>query len=316
MTPSVGTLSAPASANNMASEPFEFMVLPWEMRRNIYSCALSDHERVFLNPEKICFPLPWVRKSYGDTKNLLLVSKEVHAEVIAFLFTHKMINIIYPDPSRNFIRELGPVASQYIKSIEVVVHRGLQDLQAMWPIICSLPKLQSMRLVFYHDLYNWSKTFAELAELHKHDKKFLLYLEMYTSIWSPPKYGSWYRKNFNTCMVAAASSSNGMRSNMPQLLRKITITASVCRDAAVNIAKWRSSRADDVWRMKIIDYQKGDPMRIRPHNSPPIGDPRRHIVKFIRDDGREDEDSFCDDSEDGEPEEEDDQVKEDDDVDN
>ncbi|RYP63644.1 hypothetical protein DL769_006899 [Monosporascus sp. CRB-8-3] len=248
---------------------FPIFALADEIRLEIYWHALPSNERIFLDPENFYAPLPYVRKSYPDALNLLLTCKRIHAEVIQFLFSRNIINVVDLSKKGNFLQGLGNVACQFIANLEVHVKQGIGELGYIWKTMNSCPKLSNLRLVFYHDRQQWIKTLAQLAHYAQRrldsptgqDTGFQVWLELYRSIWA---YGSSKNRSpdiFKQELGNASRDFEVLPFKIPDPLRRITITASVTYPTIQGFCEYLNSEClgSNPWYFARTACERGTP---------------------------------------------------------
>ncbi|RYO88303.1 hypothetical protein DL766_003463 [Monosporascus sp. MC13-8B] len=248
---------------------FPILALADEIRLEIYWHALPSDERIFLDPENFYDPLPYVKKSYPDALNLLLTCKRIRTEVTQFLFSRNIINVVDLSKKGNFLQDLGNVACQFITNLEVHVKQGIGELGYIWKTMNSCPKLNNLRLVFYHDRQQWIKTLAQLAHYAQRrldsptgkDGGFELGLELYKSIWAYGSSKNRYPDIFKRELRNAPRDFEVLQFKIPDPLRRITITASVNDPTIRGFSEYLDSKRldSDSWCFKWTGHKRGTP---------------------------------------------------------
>lgn len=240
----------------LTNKPFPIMELPDELRLKIYSFLLPCDIRIILDPENIQPPSPHaleVVDNYGGTLSLILTCKKMHAEVTEFVYTHNIVTVIKPIDMFDFLDSLGDTACKYITKLEVDIESGLGDIGNVWSTMSMCPKLENLRLIFYHEKTNWSRTLAMLVNhVLKNDNNLKIEIELYTSVHfiRRPKVAYDYEDQMELHYVWANAHAEIFSFTPPSPLRKITLTASVNPEAALGLERWDSGTG---WHFKGQD---------------------------------------------------------------
>lgn len=242
-------------------DTFPLLQLPAELRLRVYGFALLKCHRVVLDPGNYYFPLPYTLETSTIAKTLLQVNRQVHTEIIQYIFSRNIISIIRPVQYRtNILLKLGPSVHNHIRTIEfhIPVGYSLCDLGRQWETMNNCPNLMHLRLVYYHADHWWS-AFGEFAHyVSSQNEDLVLNLELYTSVVA----SGWRHYDANYYVY------NGIREAMtrsmvhelklPKQLCTITLTVSAKSTAAQDLLR-SAVISSSKWDFRKLHYQKGPP---------------------------------------------------------
>ena len=215
---------------------------------------LPCNQRLILDPDNITHPSCFEREEYGETLALLQTCRQIRNEVLPALYFRNTITIInaaamseVPDPLETSV---GSRAYNEIKSLEFGMSKGLEELGHLWSDTLCLPKLEQLKLVFYHgDALAWMKQMTELTVAMTYETQSIeelassegleLRVELFESV-AVPRYGApTYTTKINEYKSRAKTRSHAYRFVLPRKLKAIIISASVSPQAAFAFATYR-----------------------------------------------------------------------------
>ena len=150
-----------------------------------------------------------------------------------------------PDPIETVI---GTKAYNETKSLELGMSKGLGELGYVWQDILNMPKLEKLKLVYYHgDHISWVKEAGKLMAAVMYDSSAVqaldgeleMKIEMYQSVDVPDWPAATYTKKTDEYMKRAKSRMQVYSFSLPPKLSSITITASVAPQGSFAFATYR-----------------------------------------------------------------------------
>ena len=221
-----------------------------EIRFTIWKFALPSNENLILDPEHLSVPGPVLAGDYQAAASLLLVSKQVHNEVLPLLYSRNTVTILRPwDLNAMCIDDLPQTALQSITKVELRLKNSLHNMGRSARIMLSggLPSIKYLRLNFWHERC-WLLPAMELAYRAWRDEEFVFKLELYESVHDLGHASELDDSIINKQYRHALNRASVYDLKIPQTLETITLSASVTARSPYAMAAFKSDEEYPAWR--------------------------------------------------------------------
>ena len=217
-----------------------------EIRINIWKFALPCGQKLILDKDNIEVPGPVQKGDYAATASLLHLCKQTYAEVLPLIYSENTVAVLAPwEENQEKGLECLPVAAlQQIKKVELRLVDGLADMGESGAMILAgrLPKLEHVQLNFWHARL-WLRPAMELAYRSQY-QNFEFKLQLFESV-----HNMHYLEPLDEDIIKM-DIDNARRMakiydlKMPATLKNITLSASVEKETAYELATFQHELVD------------------------------------------------------------------------